>query len=107
MHQSSWELIYTRNIFVYEISDKFDRLKLPAKNKQCAFIYSKFRAAKIELLEIKNSDGILSEHAHSLVPVFLDSIAEGRPRRYGLICLPNSEDLENVNIVVIIRHHFG
>ncbi|CAJ0597960.1 unnamed protein product [Cylicocyclus nassatus] len=41
----------------------------------------------------KLQDGALSEYFGGLVPVELQCLARGRPKRYGLVCLPTAEDM--------------
>ncbi|CAI4228855.1 unnamed protein product [Auanema sp. JU1783] len=51
----------------------------------------------------KVPDDVTSEHVNSLVPVRLECIARGKPKKFGLICLPRKEDMEKVRR----RHTIG
>ncbi|KAL6725988.1 hypothetical protein Aduo_008002 [Ancylostoma duodenale] len=39
---------------------------------------------------------VFEAHAGALVPVELQCVARGKPRRYGLVCLPTAEDISKV-----------
>ncbi|EYC21888.1 hypothetical protein Y032_0018g3588 [Ancylostoma ceylanicum] len=39
---------------------------------------------------------VFDAHAGALVPVELQCVARGKPRRYGLVCLPTAEDMAKV-----------
>ncbi|KAK5974298.1 hypothetical protein GCK32_010850, partial [Trichostrongylus colubriformis] len=39
---------------------------------------------------------LLTTHAGALVAVELQCIARGKPRRYGIVCLPTMDDLNRI-----------
>ncbi|VDL65004.1 unnamed protein product [Nippostrongylus brasiliensis] len=43
-----------------------------------------------------NINGLLNSHSGALIPVELSCVARGKPRRYGLVCLPSKEDLDKI-----------
>ncbi|KAK6011041.1 hypothetical protein OSTOST_23885, partial [Ostertagia ostertagi] len=39
---------------------------------------------------------LMAAHTEALVAVELQCIARGKPRRYGLVCLPTRDDLDKI-----------
>lgn len=44
----------------------------------------------------KVPEELLATHFGALIPVELQCIARGKPRRYGLVCLPTKDDLDKI-----------
>ncbi|KAK6745093.1 hypothetical protein RB195_011664 [Necator americanus] len=104
-----WRKMSVKYPFSFEYAELLnDWLKAKGKNtaeqpyvlrdRRALLSLSKWMQGKANL-----PDDFFNTHFRSLVPVELQCLARGKPRRYGLVCLPTADDM----IKVKNRHKTG
>uniref|UniRef100_A0A1I7WKR7 HORMA domain-containing protein n=1 Tax=Heterorhabditis bacteriophora TaxID=37862 RepID=A0A1I7WKR7_HETBA len=63
------------------------------RDRHALNVLSKWMQGKHKLPELIISAEILSTHMNALIPVELECVARGKPKRFGIVCLPTNEDI--------------